>query len=169
MVTRLPLWFFKMPKTHQKSGTIEHLTWKRMRQRCLNNNERFKHWSGRGITICERWNKFENFLEDMGQRPGPGYSLDRIDNNKGYSPDNCRWATYKQQMSNTTFNRLITYKGETKTIVDWAIALGMPRRTLAHRLDRWTLEDAFETPRFARRWKNNKDVFVKKFKKGKNK
>lgn len=133
--------------THGKSLTVEHATWKRMRQRCLSSAKRFKYWNGRGITICKRWDKFENFLEDMGKRPGKGYSLDRIDNNKGYSPENCRWATNKQQASNTRKNRFITYKGETKTISDWCKILKTSCANFARRLDRWTLEEAFETPK----------------------
>ena len=86
---------------HGKSNTVEYLTWKRMRQRCYNpNTPRFKDWGGRGIKVCDRWlNSFENFLQDMGERP-KGTSLDRINNDGNYEPNNCRWATSKEQRNN---------------------------------------------------------------------
>lgn len=88
------------------------------------NNPRFKKYLGRGITICERWGDFENFLADMGPRPSAKHSLDRIDNNGPYAADNCRWATNSTQQNNKSNNLRITYKGETLTAAEWGARLG---------------------------------------------
>jgi hypothetical protein len=86
--------------TTTRTSSTEYATWSRMHSRCRNKgNASYKHYGNRGITICERWNSFENFLSDMGRRP-PGHSLDRVDNESGYSPENCRWATPKVQANN---------------------------------------------------------------------
>lgn len=86
--------------THKMVGSPEYISWAGMKQRCLDpKNVSYKNYGGRGITICKRWSKFENFLADMGKRP-KNKSLDRINNNKGYSKSNCRWATPKEQANN---------------------------------------------------------------------
>ena len=91
--------------THGKTGSKEYSIWVNMKQRCLNpNNTSWRNYGGRGITICKRWLKFENFYADMGERP-KGLTLDRIDNDKGYSPQNCRWTTMKvQALNRSSFN-----------------------------------------------------------------
>lgn len=136
-------------KTHGLSGSKEHRAWTHMKDRCNNPNDKgYPHWGGRGITVCKRWMKFENFLKDMGSAPSPKHSIDRIDNDKGYSKKNCRWATYKQQGNNKRNNvPPLTYNGQTKTQVDWAEMLKIDRRTLWMRLrSGWSVEKTLSTP-----------------------
>ena len=108
-----------------------------MIERCINpNNGSFKNYGGRGITVCERWRSgFANFLADMGEKP-PGLSIDRIDNDKGYCKENCRWATLIEQNNNQRSNVQITVNGKTKTLAEWGRALGVHRATIRCRLKR---------------------------------
>jgi len=89
-------------KIHGATDTFEWRCWMAMRKRCnYEKHPRYKHYGGRGIKVCDRWqNSFENFLADMGAAPDNTHSIDRIDNNKGYSPDNCRWLPKKLQSAN---------------------------------------------------------------------
>lgn len=86
----------------------------------------WKWYGGKGITLCERWLKFENFYADMGPRPSAAHSVDRIDTTKGYSPENCRWATQQEQQNNRRNNVRITRDGQTKTMSEWAACLNVP-------------------------------------------
>jgi hypothetical protein len=107
---------------HGGKGTKTYEVWKNMRQRCNNpKNPQYINYGGRGIKICDRWNNYENFLEDMGET-SEGLSIDRIDNDKGYSPDNCRWATRKEQNRNQRKNIHVTINGVTKLLVEWVEA-----------------------------------------------
>jgi hypothetical protein len=116
--------------------------------RCINpNNERYKDYGGRGITVCDRWLKFENFLEDMGECP-PGLTLDRIKNNLGYYHGNCHWTTPKQNNRNKRNNHLITFNGKTQCLSAWAEQLNISRTTLWCRINRynWSIEKALTIP-----------------------
>lgn len=109
--------------THRLSATKIYRAWSKIKARCYNQDDpRYKTYGARGITVCKRWkHSFENFLEDMGQPPSQDrkYSIDRINNNQGYSKKNCRWATHKQQTSNTTRTRLVTCGKETHHLSAW--------------------------------------------------
>lgn len=101
-----------------------------MLARCYNpNNHAYSDYGGRGIVVDESWHTFENFYTDMGVAP-EGLSLDRINNNKGYSKENCRWATPKEQGNNKRFNVIIEYEGRVQNITQWAEELGVPRTRL---------------------------------------
>lgn len=132
---------------HGMSRTHVNAVWRQMRDRCLNpNNPRFGDYGGRGISVCERWGSFENFLADMGDRPR-GYQLDRIDNNGNYEPSNCRWATVGQQLNNKRNNRLLTLNGETLTIGEWSQRTGLPWDAIRSRLRYgWSVERALTEP-----------------------
>jgi hypothetical protein len=120
-------------------------TWQNMRRRCFDKtNKRFAEYGGRGITVCERWLSFENFLADMGEPPSPLHSIERKDNNGHYAPDNCCWATRDEQMRNRRNARLLTLDGVTMNLCDWAVKTGIKADTIAARLDvyGWPVADA---------------------------
>lgn len=136
---------------HQRPGYKDHplyQTWSDMRQRCYNpKNKHYHDYGGRGIAVCERWDEFKNFLADM-DMPPPKHSIDRIDNNGDYEPDNCRWATAEQQANNTRVNSLVTYEGMTKTLSEWSRHVGLSHSALYYRIKKsqWSVERAFTTP-----------------------
>lgn len=121
--------------THGQTRTATYRIWQAMRTRCHNpNSHKYATYGARGITVCERWrHSFENFLADMGERPG-GLSLDRIDNDQGYSPENCRWATNAQQMRNRRATVWIVIGGERLTLTDAADKFSIDRKTLRRRI-----------------------------------
>lgn len=124
---------------HTAKGRISttYHSWKHMKERCLNpKNVTYKYHGARGISICDRWlNSFKNFLLDMGEKP-QDMTIERIDNNGNYEPDNCMWATRKEQARNTRKNKLIEYEGKTMCISAWEEELGIKRGTLWMRLKR---------------------------------
>lgn len=131
------------------ANSVEFEAWSGMRKRCANPNKHdWERYGGRGITVCDRWlNSFQNFLDDMGRRPSKNHSIDRIDNSKGYSPENCRWATRIDQQRNRRSNRMLTHKGQTLCVVAWSEIVGNSSKTILNRLNRgWTVAMALETP-----------------------
>jgi hypothetical protein len=122
-----------------------------MLQRCNNPKEAsFKDYGGRGIKVCERWMSFENFFVDMGEKPR-GKSLDRKKNDEGYTPENCRWATAKEQADNRRTTYLFEFEGKKKCLADLAIEHGLSPDCLKYRLNKGIpLEVALTLPKFGR-------------------
>jgi len=123
-------------------------SWATMHQRCSNKKTtHYRHYGGRGIAVCDRWVSFENFLADMGERP-EGTSLDRINNDGPYSPENCRWATRAQQARNSSQTKLIRLGEETRPLVEWCSLLGISINTVRCRVKKhgYTYEDALTKP-----------------------
>ncbi len=126
--------------------SITNTTWGNMIQRCNNPNHiSYKNYGGRGIKVCKRWLKFENFLEDMGEKSN-GLTIDRINNNGDYCKENCRWATTKQQSCNHRRNILFTIDGITKCLMDWCNELNLNYSTVYSRIYiyKWTFKEAIE-------------------------
>lgn len=107
-----------------------------------------KHYTLRGITVCDEWkNSFEAFLKDVGPKPSQKHTLDRIDNNQGYTPGNVRWATRIEQARNQRRTTMLTYQDETRPLTEWAEIVGIPQRTIKSRLKMgWSTEAALTTP-----------------------
>jgi hypothetical protein len=136
--------------THNQRHTKLYETWKKMRDRCNRPNAtQYKDYGGRGIKVCEEWDKSFQAFYDWSYANGydDNLTIDRIDNNKGYSPDNCRWATYKEQMRNKRTNHIITYKNQPQCISKWCEELNLSYSAVTGRLRRgWSVEKALSTP-----------------------
>lgn len=120
----------------KKYTSPTYYSWTAMKNRCP--SETSKDWpryGGRGITVCPRWLEFPNFLADMGEKPGPGWSIERGDVNGNYEPGNCRWASPKTQANNRTNTRALTLNGKTQSMGAWAAEAGISRGRLKYRLD----------------------------------
>jgi len=142
----------KVPTKHgtTKRGQKPPLTyriWMGMRDRCLSPSKaEYARYGGRGVKVCARWNDYSAFLEDMGECP-PGMSLDRIDNNGDYSPENCRWADRETQHNNTRRNVFFTHDGVTLTRTQWERRLGLPADAIRMRMRLgWSFEKSILTP-----------------------
>lgn len=130
-----------VPKTHGMSNTSTYRTWNAMKNRCNNKaDSHYPNYGGRGIVVCERWGKFENFVSDMGLRP-ENHTIDRMDNDGDYTPENCQWATATVQANNTRTNRKLTHNGVTLTLSQWAKILEITPGTMWERLERNLPED----------------------------
>src|SRR5262245_45006048 len=139
-------------KRHGLTGTRIYAIWAAMLNRCRNSNvAEYKYYGGRGIKVCERWLNFDNFLADMGAESGRivGKTIERINNDGDYEPRNVRWATYRDQSRNKSNNRLLSFKGQTKILADWAADIGIHPSALIYRLDYkgWSIEKALTTPK----------------------
>lgn len=129
--------------------STEYAIWNGMRARCHNpNNPNFQRYGARGITVCDAWRSdFLMFLNDMGRRPSARHTLDRVDNDGNYTPENCRWATLKDQCRNRRSSRFLTANGETKTQAEWSEISGVSQGTLHSRLKSgWSADRAVTTP-----------------------
>lgn len=134
-------------KKHGKKGTKVYKTWVSMRGRCYNkNNPEYFRYGARGISICRLWMKFETFYADMGD-PGPGLSIERLNNNKGYSKENCIWATPKTQARNRRTTRWIEFNGSKKSLAEWSEITGIDPDTITVRLNKlkWSVQKALTT------------------------
>lgn len=123
-------------------------SWRSMVHRCISpSDSSYWRYGAVGVTVCERWRTFTNFLADMGERPA-GMTLDRIDGAKGYEPNNCRWATTKQQLANRKSVRLIEFGGRSMNITEWAREIGISPQALGFRLEKgWPLDKALTAAR----------------------
>lgn len=132
---------------HGMSKRPIHNIWSLMKRRCNNpTSEAYGRYGGRGIKVCDRWESFDNFYIDMGEPP-VGTTLDRIDNDKGYEPNNCRWATREVQSRNRRDNVNLTHEDRTMCMGDWASYLELDAETLRSRLVRgWSVKEALTTP-----------------------
>lgn len=133
----------------RKSGhTPEYKTWRSMKDRCLKKSAgSYARYGARGVSICARWMDFENFLTDMGRKPSPRHTIDRIRSEGNYEPSNCRWATPEEQSRNRKNAIMLSLDGETMSIFGWAERLGVTRRSIASRRSKgWTDEEILTTP-----------------------
>lgn len=134
---------------HGMSESSIYSIWSGIKRRCYNESETsFKNYGGRGIAVCDRWrNSFDSFLTDMGPRPTSRHSIDRIDTNGNYEPENCRWATPEIQARNTRANRILEFAGESRCVAEWAEIKGIPLYTLFGRLrNGWCVSRALLLP-----------------------
>ena len=119
-----------------------------MKSRCSDSNVPcWDYYGGRGVKVCKSWESYEEFLADMGRRPSSAHSLDRIDSNGDYIPENCRWATKTEQTRNRRNNRFLSHNGETKSVAEWCEQLGLSTGTVDARLFRgWSDSEALKRP-----------------------
>lgn len=159
----------KRNTTHGLTKTNPRLysIWHGMKQRCYyKKNINYEKYGGKGITVCDEWvSNFENFYEwSTTHGYAENLTIDRIDNNKGYSPENCRWATPKTQANNRTNNTLLTYKGETRTLQQWSDILGIPNNIISDRIKLgYTIHEAF-TREIGYTKKKIKENYIKRLK-----
>lgn len=137
-------WIGEANTTHGRTRTRLYTAWNAMHERCRNpKNDEFHNYGGRGIRVCERWSRFEAFLQDVGEPPTDRHTLERIETNGNYEPGNCKWATRKEQARNKRNNRLITFRGKTRSLVEWGEETGFGGSRIGNRLRiGWSIERA---------------------------
>jgi hypothetical protein len=145
----------KTREIHGQCKAAEYRSWSAMLYRCFNSQcNEFDNYGGRGITVCDRWTDYRNFIADMGRKPSRLHSLDRIDNNGNYEPGNCRWADRKTQNNNKRKAKLcrgkpikkVRFKGMEKTVAEWASHFGMSLNAIYYRLSVYSVEKALTMP-----------------------
>jgi hypothetical protein len=139
-----------------RKETPEYISWRSMKERCNGNRKQYISYKDRGINVCEEWNNdFNRFLNDMGLKPSPTHTLDRIDNLKGYYKENCRWATKSEQAANRSSNLFYEYMGQRLILSEWAKKLSISYDLLRLRITRekLTFEDAIKEDPFGRKYK----------------
>jgi hypothetical protein len=126
---------------HGFTGTRVYHIWRQMRYRCSSPNApEYKNYGGRGIRVCARWDQFTNFITDLGIPPTNKHTVERRDTNANYTPENCYWATMKEQANNKRTNNLVTAFGKTQTLTQWAEEYNLPVTTLKNRIFRAKME-----------------------------
>ncbi len=131
-------------QTHGRSTSLEYISWASIKQRCTNpNHDAYKNYHDRNIKICQLWEySFEEFYCDMGPRPSKLHSIERIDNDNGYYPNNCKWGLQEEQENNKRTNRRLVFNGHNLTITQWSKELKVSRHFIFERLKRgWSIED----------------------------
>lgn len=142
---------------HGKHGTSEYIVWCNIKNRCYNKkNKSYPRYGKRGIIVCGHWlHSFESFYNDMGNKPSPRHTIERIDNNGNYEPSNCKWVTIKEQCNNRHNNRYITIDNETKTLAQWCRKYDIRYSTVHSRLTLgWSIEKALTMPILHKHSKN---------------
>ena len=131
-------------KTHGLSGAAEYRVWASMKARCyIKSDTNYKRYGSRGIEVEARWHAFDKFYKDMGPRPSPRHTIERIDSLGNYGPGNCYWATRQEQNNNKSDTRMVRYEGEAISVANLARQIGMPYAKLKSRIKRgWTVERA---------------------------
>lgn len=135
---------------HGESNSPEYSVWRTMKRRCLDSSAHgYKNYGGRGIGVCKSWQKsFRQFIKDMGRRPSPSHTIERINNSKGYYPQNCIWATRKENLNNKRTNRLVMVNGVTRTLQQCAEMLGISKGAMRNRLESgWSTKEATTLPK----------------------
>ena len=161
---------YKINILHGMSSWPEYKVWKSLRARCFNKNDKnFKDYGGRGIEVCESWrNSFTNFITDVGRRPSPTHSIDRIDNNGNYEPNNCKWSNSSEQANNRRNNHILTLDGKSLNIMQWAKTTEIPYDEILRRLkEGWPAEQALYAPKVpkVREFKIDNTMIGKRFNK----